>query len=223
MELPPYRTPSWRSVLLTIRERSALFLTQAGTVIVAVSIVLWFLASYPMGHPETRALELRSTAARSAGRADEAARLHAQAQSSALRHSFAGSLGRGIEPAIAPLGFDWRLGVGILSSIAAREVMISTMATMNQLEGSADPEGSLREALPRVRDTRTGRFAYTPLVAVSLMVFFALALQCMSTVAVARRETNSWLWPLFMLVLMNSMAWTASLGVYQLGKVLGLG
>jgi ferrous iron transport protein B len=222
-EMPPYRLPSWRSVFLTIRERCLLFLGQAGTTIVAVSIVLWALASYPANHPETRALNERAAAAASRGDEAGATELRREASGTALRHSFAGQLGHAIEPAIAPLGFDWKLGVGIVSSIAAREVMISTMATMNNLDGSADPSESLRQTLPKQRDPRTGLPLYTPLVAVSLMVFFALAFQCMSTVAVARRETNSWRWPIFMLVLMNGMAYVASLAVFQAGKALGWG
>ena len=198
MELPHYRMPSLRSILIAIRNRCLLFLQKAGTVIVAVSLVLWFLASYPTSPPGTPPGE-------------------------ALRHSFAGQLGRAIEPAIRPLGFDWRMGVGLISSVAAREVMISTMATVYSLDGSIDPSESLREALPNVRDDRTGLPVYTPLVAVSLMVFFALACQCMSTVAVARRETNSWRWPIFMLVFMNGIAWTASFLVYQGGRMAGWG
>ena len=223
LEMPPYRVPSARSVFLAIRERCLLFLGQAGSVILAVSIVLWFLASYPGGHPETKALESRAAAAASAGYTVEAAKLRTEASGSALRHSFAGQLGHLIEPAIAPLGFDWKLGVGLLSSIAAREVMVSTMATMNNLDGSADPSESLRQALPRAVNPKTGLPLYTPLVAISLMVFFALALQCMSTVAVAKRETNSWRWPIGMLVMMNVMAWVASLAVYQGGRMLGWG
>ncbi|HEX5032106.1 MAG TPA: ferrous iron transport protein B [Candidatus Eisenbacteria bacterium] len=223
LEMPPYRVPSVRSVFLAIRERCLLFLGQAGSVILAVSIVLWFLASYPGGHPETKALESRAAAAASAGHAGDAAKLRMEASGSALRHSFAGQLGHLIEPAIAPLGFDWKLGVGLLSSIAAREVMVSTMATMNNLDGSADPSESLRQALPRAVNPKTGLPLYTPLIAISLMVFFALALQCMSTVAVAKRETNSWRWPIGMLVMMNVMAWVASLAVYQGGRMLGWG
>jgi ferrous iron transport protein B len=223
LEMPPYRVPSARSVFLAIRERCLLFLGQAGSVILAVSIVLWFLASYPGGHPETKALESRAAAAAAAGHRADAAKLRTEASGSALRHSFAGELGHFIEPAIAPLGFDWKLGVGLLSSIAAREVMVSTMATMNNLDGSADPSESLRQALPRAVNPKTGLPLYTPLVAISLMVFFALALQCMSTVAVAKRETNSWRWPIGMLVMMNVMAWVASLAVYQGGRMLGWG
>ena len=224
MELPPYRIPTWRSVLLTIRNRCALFLQRAGTVIVAVSIVLWFLATYPSGHPETRALESQARAAAAAGATAEAARLGDAASGAALRHSFAGMLGQVIEPAIRPLGFDWKIGIGLISSFAAREVMVSTMATIYNLESSGnDASASLRRILPGVTDARTGKAVYTPLVAVSLMVFFALACQCMSTVAVVRRETNSWRWPVFMLVLMNAMAWGASFVVFQGGRALGWG
>ena len=197
MELPPYRMPSWRSVLITIKNRCLLFMQRAGTVIVAVSLVLWFLASYPVSPPGT-------------------------SPSKALENSFAGQLGRAIEPAIKPLGFDWKMGVGLISSVAAREVMISTMATVYSLDGSRDPAMSLRETLPQVKDERTGLPVYTPLVALSLMVFFALACQCMSTVAVARRETNSWRWPIFMLVFMNAIAWMASFLVFQGGRMLGI-
>jgi ferrous iron transport protein B len=202
MEMPSYRAPSWRSVAQAILNRCLLFLQQAGTVIVAVSIVLWFLASYP-----------------AAPRPAAGAR---PVPGAALEYSFAGRLGHAIEPVIRPLGFDWKLGVGLISSIAARETMISTMATMYHLDGTSDPSASLRETLPRARG-RDGAPLYTPLVAVSLMVFFALAFQCMSTVAVVRRETNSWRWPIFMLVSMNVMAWGASLVVFQLGRALGWG
>ena len=125
----------------------------------------------------------------------------------------------------APLAINvWvQHGIAAAVSVAAREVMISTMATVYSLDGSRDPSTSLRETLPKVKDERTGLPVYTPLVAISLMVFFALALQCMSTVAVAKRETNSWRWPIGMLVMMNVMAWVASLAVYQGGRMLGWG
>ena len=223
MELPPYRVPSWRSVFLTIRSRCLIFVQRAGTVIVAVSIVLWFLATYPVNHPETVSLQTRATAADASGSHAEASRLRNEAAGAALRHSFAGQIGHAIEPALTPLGFDWRIGIGLLSSIAAREVMVSTMATVYNIDGTADPGSSLRETLPKVMNPHTGRPLYTPLVAASLMVFFALACQCMSTVAVARRETNSWRWPLLMLVSMNVMAWVASFAFFQAGRALGWG
>ncbi len=236
MELPPYRVPSWRSVLVTVRDRAGLFVQKAGTVILAVSIVLWFLASYPKSG-EVKPLEKRletversaaGAAARGAGaessaRKTEAVQLQNEIAGVSLRDSFAGRAGRLIEPAIAPLGFDWKIGIALLSSFAAREVMVSTMATVYNLGEADQTSVSLREKLRHAENPQTGARAYSPLMAVSLMVFFVLACQCMSTVAVVRRETNSWGWPIFMVLMMNALAWVASLAVFQGGKALGFG
>jgi ferrous iron transport protein B len=222
MELPPYRVPSWGAVLMTVRDRSLLFLQKAGTIILAASVVLWFLASYPSGSPEATAVRTRLDAARATGQVTEAAELEHQLAGTRLRESFAGRAGRLLEPVIAPLGFDWRIGIGLITSLAAREVMVSTMATVFNLGDTQDDVVSLRQTL-RTAVTEQGARAYTPLVGVSLMVFFALACQCFSTVAVVRRETNSWRWPVLMLVLMNTMAWLASFVVFQGGRLLGLG
>ena len=138
-------------------------------------------------------------------------------------HSFAGRAGRFIEPAIAPLGFDWRIGIGLITSLAAREVMVSTMATVFNLGNVDNNVQPLRQSLREATDSRTGERAYSPLAGVSLMVFYVLACQCMSTLAVVRRETNSWRWPIFMLVMMNALAWLASFAVFQGGKLLGYG
>jgi len=223
MELPPYRLPSWRSVLLTVRERSLLFVRKAGTVILAVSVVLWFLASYPRGGPEVAAVEQELAAARAAGQTASVAELENRVAGTRLEHSFAGRVGRFLEPSIAPLGFDWRIGIGLVTSLAAREVMVSTMATVYQLGDADESSSTLRQKLRDATDPRTGRKLYSPLIAVSLMVFFVLACQCMSTIAVVRRETNSWGWAIFMLVMMNALAWVASFAVYQGGRALGFG
>jgi ferrous iron transport protein B len=222
MELPDYRVPSWRSILITVRDRSLLFLRKAGTVILAVSVVLWFLASYPRGGPELASIEARLQSARVGGDAAQVQALEHEAAGTALRHSFAGRVGRALEPVIAPLGFDWRIGIGLITSFAAREVMVSTMATVFNLGDADEDFVSLRETLRNAR-AEDGSRAYGPLVGISLMVFFVLACQCMSTVAVVRRETDSWRWPLFMLVMMNALAWIASFAVYQGGRLMGLG
>jgi ferrous iron transport protein B len=225
MELPPYRVPSWRSVLLTVRDRAGLFVQKAGTVILAVSIVLWFLASYPKTaevKPLEKRLEAVERGAANAQRA-EVVQLRNEIAGVSLRDSFAGRAGRLIEPAIAPLGFDWKIGIALLSSFAAREVMVSTMATVYNLGDADQTSVSLREKLRHAENPRTGERAYSPLMAVSLMVFFVLACQCMSTVAVVRRETNSWRWPIFMVLMMNALAWIASFAVFQGGTALGLG
>jgi ferrous iron transport protein B len=223
MELPPYRMPSWRSVALAVRERVVLFVGNAGTVILAITIVLWFLASYPRGGPEVHALQVRHTAALAAGDSTSARLLDRQIAGTALEHSFAGQVGRAIEPAIAPLGFDWRIGIGLVTSLAAREVMVATMATVFNLGDSEHDMVPLRQSLRQAIDPRTGKRAYSPLMGISLMVFFVLACQCMSTVAVVRRETHSWRWPIFMLLMMNALAWVVSFAVYQGGRLLGFG
>jgi ferrous iron transport protein B len=223
MELPPYRTPAWRGLVTTITGQSLEFVKKAGTVIVAVSAVLWFLASYPGGAPETRALQTRLAAAERAGDAATIVPLKQEVAGSTLRNSFAGRIGRTLEPAIQPLGFDWRAGIGLVTSFAAREVMVSTMATVMNLGDGSDDAVSLRQAMRSAKDPVTGRAVYTPLMGVSLMVFFALALQCMSTVAVVRRETGGWRWPILMLVTMNAFAWVASFAVFQGGRALGWG
>ena len=223
MELPPYRLPSWRSILVIVRDRSWLFLRKAGTVILAVSIILWFLASYPAPGPEGVELERRIAVAVEAGDAEGAGALERELSGLTLRNSFAGRAGRLIEPVIEPLGFDWKIGIALITSFAAREVMVSTMATVYNLGDEDDGFLSLREKLRTAVDPRTGERAYSPLTGISLMVFFVLACQCMSTLAVARRETNGWTWPLVMVVLMNTLAWIASFAVYQGGRLLGLG
>ncbi len=196
MELPPYRLPRLRDVVLHMIERAGLFLRRAGTIILGISIVLWFLTTYPKpGHEAT-----------------------AQDQ---IAHSFAGTAGHVLEPVIKPLGFDWRVGIGLISSFAAREVFVSTMGVIFGVEDSrgADPV-PLRQAL---RDARwpDGAALFTPLVCLTLMIYYVFAMQCMSTVAVVKRETNSWRWPLFQIAYMTGTAWVVCLVVYQAGRALG--
>ncbi|MBT5874321.1 MAG: ferrous iron transport protein B [Candidatus Latescibacteria bacterium] len=200
MELPPYRRPSIRWVLMQMYERARIFITDAGQIILAISIVLWFLASYPQ--------------------ADSTDNLTPRER---ISESYAGQLGHAIEPAIKPLGFDWKLGIGLITSFAAREVLVSTMATIYNVEEASETSVDLRTALRNETDPVTGERVYTPLVAVSLMVFFVLACQCMATVAIVKRETNSWLWPTIMVSYMTGLAYLASLIVYQTGIGLGLG
>jgi len=223
MELPPYRMPNWRGVFTTVRERSILFTRNAGTVILAITVVLWFLASYPKGSAEMSRLDATRAEAVATGDTVLVQALDREKAAVSLEHSFAGRAGRFIEPAIAPLGFDWRIGIGLITSLAAREVMVSTMATVFNLGSGEVDVKPLRSALREATDARTGRRAYTPLTGLSLMVFYVLACQCMSTLAVVRRETNSWRWPIAMLLMMNTMAWIASFTVYQGGRWLGFG
>lgn len=203
IELPPYRFPRIRDVSRMMWSKSSMFLREAGTVILACSIALWALLYFP--RPDTTQKYETPAAERSAH----------------LESSFGGRLGHAIEPVIEPLGFDWKIGIGIVGAFAAREVFVSTLGIVYAIEGDAD-EGSepLREALRNAKKADGSR-AYTPLVALSLMVFFALAMQCISTLAVVRRETQSWRWPAFLFSYMTVLAWVASFLVYQGGRLLG--
>ncbi len=196
LELPSYHVPIPRSVLRHVLVRGKLFLINAGKIIMAISIVLWFLASFPkVDQPITDA--------------------------NPIHFSYAGKIGHAIEPVIRPLGFDWKIGIGLLTSFAAREVMVSTMATIYNVEATGDNIVNLREAMRSDIDVKTGRPSYTPLVALALMVFYVFAAQCMATFAIVRQETNSWKWPLFMIVYLTILAYLGALFVYQGGLLLG--
>ncbi|MGH9915874.1 MAG: nucleoside recognition domain-containing protein, partial [Pyrinomonadaceae bacterium] len=205
---PPYRLPRPQTVLQTITSRSFLFVKRAGTVILTISIVLWALAAFPHYTPQAGASANNELPAIQSGEQ--------------LRQSFAGRAGRFIEPVIAPLGFDWKMGVGLIASFAARETAVSTFSIIYNVGADSDAKSSSLIDAVRNAKREDGRPAWTPLVAVSMMVFFVLACQCMSTVAIVRRETNSWKWPLFMVGYMTVVAYVASLIVFQGGKALGL-
>jgi ferrous iron transport protein B len=234
MELPPYKRPLVRVVLRHMWDRSKLFLRRAGTVILGINILLWFLATYPHS--------AESEAAPSAPRAhlkaqivhppslEQAAALRVQQEAldnqmagERLRQSFAGRLGRLIEPVIAPLGFDWKMGIGIITSFAAREVFVSTMSTVYNV-GRTAPTPSTMTSLAQTLQAQKkpdGTPVYTPLTAVTLMVFYVFALQCVSTVAIVRRETNSWKWPFFQWLYMGVLAWGLAFLTHLGGRLLG--
>ncbi len=234
LELPPYRLPSPRTVLLTMFSAGGQFLYRAGTVIMAISIVLWFLATHPRSVTLSRDYAAERTAVAQAGEtagemsAEEVAdRLQALEQlekAERRERSFIGQAGKLIEPVIAPLGFNWKIGVGIISAFAAREVFVGTLAIVYGIGDDEDAAGNraLHAALQADRHA-DGRPVFSPLVAVSVMVFFVLAMQCMSTLAVAWRETNTWRWPVVMFAYMTALAYVGSLLVYQGGRWLGFG
>jgi ferrous iron transport protein B len=227
MELPPYKKPVAKVVLRHMWDRSGLFLKRAGTVILGINILLWFLASYPKVSVESlNRSNVESTQVASVSTTqpfNDSTNQQAIAAGEQLRHSFAGKMGRAIEPIIKPLGFDWKMGIGIVASFAAREVFVSTMSTVYNVSDSTDDEQGLGNVAQTLRNQKhpDGSPVYTPLVAVSLMVFYVLALQCVSTVAVVRRETNSWRWPFFQWLYMGILAWTLAFITYQGGKLLG--
>ena len=230
MELPPYKRPLARVVLRHMWERSKLFLQRAGTVILGINILLWFLASYPHSHERQQSYNEQRIAVQAStlgaeAKTEQLTTLDRQEAGERLRDSFAGRLGRAIEPGIAPLGFDWKIGIGIVTSFAAREVFVSTMATVygvGKYGRSESSVGSIGKGL-REQTRPDGSKMYTPLLAVTLMVFYVFALQCVSTVAVVHRETNSWKWPLFQWAYMGALAWGFAFLTLQIGRALGWG
>jgi ferrous iron transport protein B len=239
MELPPYKRPLFRVVVRHMWDRSRLFLRRAGTVILGINILLWFLATYPHNKQITQDFAARraaitqpaqqlSTASASTPQPstlDTLAALDNEEAGAKLRQSFAGRLGRAIEPVIAPLGFDWKMGIGIISSFAAREVFVSTMSTVYNVGKAEKTESSINSLAKTLQAQKrsNGSPVYTPLIAVTLMVFYVFALQCVSTVAIVRRETNSWKWPFFQWIYMGALAWTFAFVTYRVGLLLGWG
>jgi ferrous iron transport protein B len=199
MELPPYKMPSLKTVAAQSWERGSQFLKRAGTVILAISILLWFAMRYP-GNPQ-------------------------QTPSERLRYSAAGRAGHLLEPVIRPFGMDWKVGIGILGSFAAREVFVSTMAIVYNVEdGDEDKQStSVRQQMQQEVDSVTGKPRFTPVSAAALLVFYVLAMQCVATMAVVRRETESWKWPLFQWAYMAVLAWCGATLVFQLGRWFGFG
>ena len=211
IEMPNYKIPLLKNVLITVLEKTKSFVVEAGRIILAISILLWFMASFGPGDNFTQAEEIVKN--QKGSEFLTPLELETEIASYKLEHSFIGILGKSIEPAIAPLGFDWKIGIALISSFAAREVFVGTLATIysvgntqeetliNRMKSERRPNGELLFDLP------TG---------VSLMLFYAFALQCMSTLAIVKKETNSWKWPMIQLLSMTLIAYLSALIVYQI-------
>ncbi len=230
MELPPYRMPRAGAVLRQTWIQSLLFVKKVWTIILVVTATLWFLQTFPRDDSRVAVADTQIEAIDNA-LADGVAPsvrerllnskrdIRNQLRSAQLEQSFAGVVGKTIEPVIRPLGFDWRLGIGLLASFAAREVLVSTMAQVFAVGVDDDDVASLATRIRTAKDPETGRLLYTPLTGMSLAVFFVLACQCMSTLAIVRRETGTWRWPAFLFGYMTILAWVASFLTYQLGSL----
>ncbi len=228
LELPPYRRPVLGVTLQHMWDRSKLFIRRAGTVILGISILLWFLATYPKNDviASEFAAQLEALISQKIEEPilkEKLGEIEIARSGAQLRHSYAGQLGRFIEPVIEPLGFDWKIGIGIVASFAAREVFVSTMSTVYNVgndDGGDDGTQSLVTAL-RAQKRADGSPLFTSLVAVTLMVFYVFALQCVSTIAIVRRETGGWKWPVFQWLYMGALAWVLSFVVRSAGLFLG--
>jgi len=213
IQLPEYRSPVLKNVGLTVWEKVKDFIVEAGKIILLISIVLWVLASYgPAESMKNANLEAQALTEQRQLNEDESANLLASKQ---LEASYAGHFGKFIEPAIRPLGFDWKIGISLITSFAAREVFVGTMATIYSI-GSTDDEYAIQKRMEKEINPQTGEKVYTMATSLSLLLFYVFAMQCMSTLAVVKRETNSWKWPIIQFVFMSVLAYMSSFITYQL-------
>jgi ferrous iron transport protein B len=214
MELPIYRVPRWKNIGITIVDKVKIFLFDAGKVIIAISIVLWFLSSRGPGENFAKLETEYETL--SANPDSDLTKLN-QLQAEKLENSYAGKMGKLMEPAIAPLGFDWKIGIALVTSFAAREVFVGTMSTIYSVGKDNGNENTVRDKMMSEKN-EDGTPRYTLAVGISLMLFYAFAMQCMSTMAVVKRETGKWKWPIVQFAYMGGLAWLASFIAFQLLK-----
>ncbi len=215
LELPLYRHPRYANVLLTMIEKAKIFVFDAGKVIMVISLLLWALSSYGpkdnMKNITTKYEQMKLASPQ------QQLVLEKEKQAALLQNSYAGVMGKYIEPVIAPLGYDWKIGIALITSFAAREVFVGTMATLYSVDSDGADEQTLRQKM-HTAVKPDGTKVYTLATGVSLMIFYLLAMQCMSTLAVVKRETKSWKWPLIQLTYMTGLAYLLSLVAYQLLK-----
>jgi len=213
LEIPPYQIPNWKNLGISVYQKSLSFVVEAGKIILAISVILWYLAGFGPGESIQNAGKMAETEAKEQLlSSEEAERLVSSRQ---LEASYAGIAGRWIEPAIKPMGFDWKIGVALISSFAAREVFVGTMSILYASGSDGEPE-VLRSKMESAKDPATGMKVFTPAVITSLLVFYIFAMQCMSTLAVSYRETGSWKWPFLQLVYMTGLSFGLSTLVYHL-------
>jgi len=213
LELPVYHSPRWKNVLNTMVEKAKIFVLQAGKVIMIISLVLWVLQSFGPGDRMHRVTEKYEAALAQPGA--DSTQLKFDYDNEHLENSYVGIAGKAIEPVVSPLGYDWKIGIALITSFAAREVFVGTMATLYSVEDDGEENATLKEKM-HAAVRADGTPVYTLATGVSLMVFYVFAMQCMSTLAIVRRETRSWKWPAIQLVYMTALAYAMSWLVYQL-------
>jgi ferrous iron transport protein B len=211
MELPTYKKPRWKQVGFTILEKVKTFVFEAGKVIIAISIVLWVLASYGPGDKMQKA-ENKTIAENPTL---DAHKLETKVASVRLENSYAGHFGKFIEPAIKPLGYDWKIGIALITSFAAREVFVGTVSTIYSIGGDTENDVTIKKRLKKEINQETGEPTFSMATSFSLLIFYVFAMMCMSTLAVVYRETKGWKWPIIQLIYMSVLAYVAAFVVYQ--------
>jgi ferrous iron transport protein B len=215
VEMPNYKLPMFKNVAINVIEKTKAFVFGAGKIILAISIVLWFMASYGPGEKFNNADEIIRTNAENSTLAQQ--ELNNKVASYKLENSYIGIMGKTIEPALSPLGYDWKIGIAVLTSFAAREVFVGTLATIYSVGGS-DNEDTIKNKMAAEINPVTGKKIFNFASGISLLLFYAFALQCASTLAITRKETNSWKWPLGQLIFMTGFAYVLALISYQILK-----
>lgn len=214
LELPVYRQPRWKNILITMVEKAKVFVFDAGKVIMVISLILWGLSSYG---PSEKREEINTKYEKLINENPEKiSELEAEKSSALLAYSYAGIMGRSIEPVIKPLGYDWKIGIALITSFAAREVFVGTMATLYSVGEDADENSETLRNKMQSATKSDGSPVYTKATGFSLLVFYLLAMQCMSTLAVVKRETGSWKWPIIQLLYMTAIAYLLSFVTYQI-------
>ena len=215
VEMPNYKLPLFKNVAINVIEKTKAFVFGAGKIILAISIILWFLASYGPGKnfDDAEAIVMEKTK----NSTFTESQIETAVASHKLENSYIGIMGKAIEPAIAPLGYDWKIGIAIISSFAAREVFVGTLATIYSV-GDTENEEPIKIKMAAEIHPDTGKKVFNFASGVSLLLFYAFALQCASTIAITKKETNSWKWPLAQLIFMSSLAYVVALGAYQFLK-----
>ncbi|MDI9311778.1 MAG: ferrous iron transport protein B [Limnohabitans sp.] len=212
VEMPNYKLPMFKNVGINVVEKTKSFVTGAGKIILALSVVLWFLASYGPGKNFDKAEEIVRA------QSNDSESIEVKVASYKLENSYIGNIGKAIEPAIKPLGYDWKIGIAIVSSFAAREVFVGTLATIYSIEDSKNQEATIKNKLSEEINESTGDKLFNVASGVSLLLFYAFAMQCMSTLAITKKETNSWKWPVIQLVFMSGFAYITAFIAYQILK-----
>jgi len=216
LELPVYRAPRWKNILYTMVEKAKVFVFDAGKVIMVISLLLWLLSSYgPKKRMQESSKKFEFLMENNPSRSEQ---YKNERKTALLENSYAGILGKSIEPAIAPLGYDWKIGIALITSFAAREVFVGTMATLYSVGENKDKDNTTLRQKMEAAVKPDGSKVYNVATGLSLLVFYVLAMQCMSTLAVVKRETRSWKWPFIQLVYMTGLAYIMSFAVYHLFK-----
>jgi ferrous iron transport protein B len=214
IEMPNYKLPMLKNVLINVIEKTKSFVFGAGKIILSIGIILWFLASYGPGKKFSEAKKIIQLEQKDTN--ISASEMENKVAAYKLENSYIGIMGKSIEPIIAPLGYDWKIGIAIISSFAAREVFVGTLATIYSVGDNGDNENTIKTKMASEINPNTGKKIFNLASGLSLLVFYAFAMQCISTLAITKKETNSWKWPLAQLVFMSSLAYISALITFHI-------